>query len=64
MAEQKFDVRTKVVVMLIKEDKRNPFYLVSKNIPLAAIEGVKFYVKRWKIEQIIKDLKQRLGFGD
>ena len=24
---------------------------------------VKYYAKRWKIEQMIKDLKQRLGFG-
>lgn len=25
---------------------------------------VKYYTKRWKIEQMIKDLKQRLGFAD
>ncbi len=25
---------------------------------------VKFYAHRWKIEQMIKDLKQRLGLGD
>jgi len=25
---------------------------------------VKYYAKRWKMEQMIKDLKQRLGFGD
>ncbi|MBI4767533.1 MAG: hypothetical protein HY787_23555 [Deltaproteobacteria bacterium] len=25
---------------------------------------VRYYAKRWKIEQMIQDLKQRSGFGD
>jgi hypothetical protein len=28
------------------------------------MDVVKYYAKRLKIEQMIKDLKQRLGFGD
>ena len=38
--------------------------LDSTNIYLPALEILKFYARRWKIEQMIKDLKQRLGFGD
>ena len=32
-------------------------------VHLPAIDVVRYYAKRWKIEQMIKDLKQRLGFG-
>jgi hypothetical protein len=38
--------------------------LISTNTHLAATDVVRYYAKRWKIEQMIKDLKQRLGFGD
>jgi transposase len=37
---------------------------VSNNLHLSALDTLKYYAKRWKIEQMIKDLKQRLGFGD
>jgi hypothetical protein len=54
----------KVAVVVVKEKRKNPFYLVCTNIHLPAIDIIKYYAKRWKIEQMIKDLKQRLGFGD
>lgn len=53
-----------VAVVIVKENKKKPCYLVSTNIHLPAIDIVKYYAKRFKIEQMIKDLKQRLGFGD
>ncbi|MBM3136476.1 MAG: transposase [Chloroflexi bacterium] len=54
----------KVAVVVVKEKRKKPTYLVCTNIHLAAIDIIKYYAKRWKIEQMIKDLKQRLGFGD
>jgi len=54
----------KVAVVVVKEKRKKPVYLVCTNIHLPAIEIIKYYAKRWKIEQMIKDLKQRLGFGD
>ena len=54
----------KVAVVVVKEKRKKPCYLVSTNTHLAAIDVVKYYAKRWKIEQATKDLKQRLGFGD
>ncbi len=54
----------KVAVMVVKEKRKKPIYLVCTNIHLPAIDIIKYYAKRWKIEQMIKDLKQRLGFGD
>lgn len=54
----------KVLMVIVKEKRKKPFYLVSTNLRLSAIEVVKYYAKRWKIEQMIKDLKQRLGLGD
>jgi hypothetical protein len=54
----------KVAVVVVKEKRKKPIYLVCTNIHLPAIHVIKFYAKRWKIEQMIKDLKQRLGFGD
>jgi SRSO17 transposase len=53
-----------VAVVVVKEKRKNPIYLVCTNIHLPAIDTIKYYAKRWKIEQMIKDLKQRLGFGD
>jgi hypothetical protein len=53
----------KVVVVVVKEKRKKPSYLVSTNLHLSALDIVKYYAKRWKIEQMIKDLKQRLGFG-
>lgn len=53
-----------VAVVIVKEKKKKPCYLISTNIHLPAIDIVKYYAKRFKIEQMIKDLKQRLGFGD
>jgi len=54
----------KVAVVVVKEKRKKPIYLVCTNIHLPAIHVIKFYAKRWKIEQMIKDLKQRLGFAD
>jgi len=53
----------KVAVVVVKEKRKKPRYLVSTNLHLSALDIVKYYAKRWKIEQMIKDLKQRLGFG-
>ncbi len=53
-----------VAVVVVKERRKKPFYLVCTNVHLSAMDVVKYYAKRWKIEQMIKDLKQRLGFGD
>lgn len=33
-------------------------------IHLSALDIVKYYAERWKIDQMIKNLKQRLAFGD
>jgi hypothetical protein len=54
----------KVAVVVVKQKLKKPIYLVCTNIHLPAIDIIKYYAKRWKIEQMIKDLKQRLGFGD
>jgi len=54
----------KVAVVVVKEKRKKPYYLVSTNLHLSALDIVKYYAKRWKIEQMIKDLKQRLGFED
>lgn len=53
-----------VAVVIVKEKRKRIRYLVSTNFLLPALEVVKFYAHRWKIEQMIKDLKQRLGLGD
>jgi SRSO17 transposase len=53
-----------VAVVIVKEKRKKIRYLVSTNVLLPALEVVKFYAHRWKIEQMIKDLKQRLGLGD
>jgi len=53
----------KVAVVAVKEKRKKTSYLVSTNLHLSALDIVKYYAKRWKIEQMIKDLKQRLGFG-
>jgi len=54
----------KVAVVVVKEERKKTSYLVSTNLHLSAIDIIKYYAKRWKIEQMIKDLKQRLGFRD
>jgi hypothetical protein len=54
----------KVAVVVVKEKRKKPVYLVCTSIHLSAIDVIKYYAKRWKIEQMIKDLKQRFGFGD
>jgi len=54
----------KVAVVVVKEKRKKTSYLVSTNLHLCALDIIKYYAKRWKIEQMIKDLKQRLGFGD
>ena len=51
-------------MVIVKEKKKKPYYVVSTNIYLSPIDVIKYYAKRWKIEQMIKDLKQRLGFAD
>jgi SRSO17 transposase len=53
-----------VAVVIVKEKRKKTRYLVSTNFLLPALEVVKFYARRWKIEQMIKDLKQQLGLGD
>lgn len=54
----------KVAVVVVQEKRKKTSYLVSTNLHLSALDIIKYYAKRWKIEQMIKDLKQRLGFGD
>lgn len=54
----------KVAVVVVKEKRKKPSYLVYTNIHLSNIDIIKYYAKRWKIGQMIKDLKQRLGLGD
>jgi hypothetical protein len=54
----------KVAVVVVKEKRKKPIYLVCTNTHLPAIHIIQYYAKRWKIEQMIKDLKQRLGLGD
>ena len=54
----------KVAIVVVKEKRKKPRYLVCTNLHLSALDIVRYYTKRWKIEQMIKDLKQRLGFGD
>jgi len=54
----------KVAVVVVKEKRKKTSYLVSTNLHLSALDIIRYYAKRWKIEQMIKDLKQRLGFGD
>jgi hypothetical protein len=54
----------KVAVVVVKEKRKKPRYLVSTNLHLSALDILNYYAKRWKIEQVIKDLKQRLGLGD
>ena len=53
-----------VAVVIVKEKRKKTRYLVSTHFLLPALEVVKFYAHRWKIEQMVKDLKQRLGLGD
>lgn len=40
----------KVAVVVVKEKRKKPIYLVCTNIHLAAIDIIKYYAKRWKIE--------------
>jgi len=54
----------KVAVVVVKEKRKKTCYLVSTNLHLSPLDIIRYYAKRWKIEQMIKDLKQRLGFGD
>ena len=54
----------KVAVVVVKEKRKKTRYLISTSIHLPAIDVVRYYARRWKIEQMIKDLKQRLGFRD
>ena len=44
----------KVAVVVVKEKRKKPVYLVCTNIHLPAIDIIKYYAKRWKIEQMIK----------
>ncbi len=53
-----------VAVVVVKEKRKKIRYLISTNFLIPALEVVKFYAHRWKIEQMVKDLKQRLGLGD
>ena len=40
----------KVAVVVVKEKRKKPIYLVCTNLHLPAIEVVRYYAKRWKIE--------------
>lgn len=53
-----------VAVVVVKKKRKKIRYLASTNFLLPALEVVKFWAHRWKIEQMIKDLKQRLGLAD
>jgi hypothetical protein len=53
-----------VAVVVVREKHKKPIYLVCTNLHLPAISVIQYYARRWKIEQMIKDLKQRLGLGD
>ena len=53
----------RVAVVVVNEKRKKPIYLVCTNLHLPAIAVIQYYAKRWKIEQMIKDLKQRLGLG-
>jgi hypothetical protein len=54
----------KIAVVVVKEKRKKTHYLISTSIHLPAIDVVRYYARRWKIEQMVKDLKQRLGFRD
>jgi hypothetical protein len=54
----------KVAVVIVREKRKKPIYLVCTNLHLPAISVIQYYARRWRIEQMIKDLKQRLGLGD
>jgi SRSO17 transposase len=54
----------KVALVIVQEKRKKPRFLISTNRHLSALDVVRYYAKRWKIEQMIKHLKQRLGFGD
>jgi Transposase DDE domain len=58
------DIKELGTVVVVKEKRKKPVYLVCTNLHVSAIDMITYYAKRWKIEQMIKDLKQRLGFGD
>jgi hypothetical protein len=45
-------------------DKRDIHLLVSNNTRWAGATLISDYLKRWSIEQLIKDQKQHLGLGD
>jgi predicted NodU family carbamoyl transferase len=53
----------KVALVIVREKRTKVRYLVCTNVDLPPIEVTKYYAKRWKIEQMIKNLKQCLGFG-
>jgi IS4 transposase len=53
-----------IAVVVVKEKRKKTHYLISTSIHLPAIDVVRYYARRWKIEQMVKDLKQRLGCGD
>jgi hypothetical protein len=42
----------KVAVVVVKEKRKKTSYLVSTNLHLSAIDIIKYYAKRWKIEQM------------
>ncbi len=53
-----------MALVIVQEKRKNPRFLISTTIHLSALDVLCYYAKRWKIEQMIKDLKHRLGFGD
>ena len=52
----------KVELVVLKGNRKKTSYLISTNLHLSAFDIVRYYARRWKIEQMIKNLKQRLGF--
>ena len=47
----------KVAVVVVREKRKKPIYLVCTNLRLPAISVIQYYARRWKIGQMIKDLK-------
>jgi hypothetical protein len=45
----------RVAVVVMKETRKKPPYLISTSIHLPGIDVVKYYARRWKIEQMLKE---------
>jgi hypothetical protein len=54
----------KVAVVVVKEKRKKISYLGSTNLYLSALDIIKYYAKRWKIEPMIKDLRVPLKISE